>query len=72
MTFKIIKAIKLYNKVNKAYKASKKLIDSKKDLNKDVDKAIETLKADLENLVVLLPDYKEALIELKEIIKDAF
>lgn len=72
MTFNFIKAIKLYNKTNKAYKASKKLIDSKKDLNKDVGKAIETLKADLENLVVLLPDYKEALIELKEIIEDAF
>lgn len=68
----IIQKIKFLGKVNKAYKASKKLIDTRKDLAKDIKKVFESLKADLEALVALLPDFKEVYIELKEIIENAF
>ena len=68
----LIQKIKLLGKINKAYKESKKLIDSKKDLNKQVGKVLESLKADLEALAILLPDYSVPCEQLKEIIKNAF
>ena len=68
----LIQKIKLLGKINKAYKESKKLIDSKKDLNKEVGKVLANLKADLEQLAVLLPEYKEPVNDIKVIIKNAF
>ena len=68
----IFQKIVLLNKINKAYKASKKLIDSKKDLNKEVGKVLLNLKADLEQLSVLLPEYREPYNEIKVIIENAF
>lgn len=63
--------IVLLNKINKAYKASKKLIDSKKGLADEVRKILANIKADIEALVALLPDFKEAYNELKAIIENA-
>lgn len=68
----IIEAIILYKKINKAYKESKKLIDSKKGLAEEVRKAIATLQADLYIISVLLPDFGEVIEAEKKIIKDAF
>ena len=68
----LIQKIKLLHKINKAYKASKKLIDSKKDLNKEVGKVLANIKADLEQLAILLPEYKEPVNDIKVIIKNAF
>ena len=63
----LIQKIKFIGKVNKAYKASKKLIDSKKGLAEEVKKVLASLKADVEALVALLPDFKEVYIEIKTI-----
>ena len=70
--FDFIKKIKFIGKINKAYKASKKLIDSKKGLAEEVKKVLGNLKADVESLVALLPDFKEVYIEIKDIIEKAF
>ena len=70
--FDFIKKIKFIGKVNKAYKASKKLIDNKKGLAEEVKKVLASLKADVEALVALLPDFKEVYIEIKTIIENAF
>lgn len=70
--FDFIKKIKFIGKVNKAYKASKKLIDAKKGLAEEVKKVLGNLKADVEALVALLPDFKDVYIEIKEIIEKAF
>ena len=67
----LIQKIKLLNKLNKAWRASKKLIDSKKGLADEVKKVLANLKADLEALVVLLPDFKEVYNEEKKIIENA-
>lgn len=68
----IFQKICLLNKINKAYKASKKLIDSKKGLAEEIKKVIANLKADFEALVALLPDFKEVYNEIKAIIENAF
>ena len=67
----LIQKIKLLNKLNKAWKASKKLIDSKKGLADEVKKVLANIKADIEALVALLPDFKEVYNELKKIIENA-
>ena len=68
----IIRAYQLYRKFNKAYKASKKAIDSKQGLAEEIKKVIANLKADFEALVALLPDFKEVYNEVKAIIENAF
>lgn len=68
----IFQKISFLRKVNKAYKASKKLIDSKKGLAEEIKKIIANLKADFEALVALLPDFKEVYNEIKAIIENAF
>ena len=68
----IIQQIKYANKIRKAYKASKKLIDSKKGLAEEVKKAILTLQADLCIIAQLLPDFKEVIEEEKKIIEKCF
>lgn len=72
MKLTFIQKIKLLGKINKAYKASKKLIDSKQGFADEVKKVIENLKADFEALVALLPDFKESYNEVKKIIENAF
>lgn len=68
----VIKAIILYNKFNKAYKASKKLIDSKQGLAKETQDAIIELRAAAQKFVKLLPAYQDVSLDLEVIIKDAF
>jgi len=68
----VIKAIKLYNKFNKAYKASKKLIDKKQGLAKETQDAIIELRAAAKKFVELLPEYKDVYLDLEVIAKDAF
>lgn len=68
----IFKAIKLYNKFNKAWKASKKLLDSKQGLAKETQDAIIELRAATQKFVKLYPDYQDVYLDLEVIIKDAF
>lgn len=68
----LIQKIKLANKIKKAYKASKKLIDEKQGLAEEVKKAILTLQADLCIIAQLLPDFKEVIEEEKKIIEKCF
>ena len=68
----LIQKIILLNKVTKSWKASKKLIDSKKGLSEEVKKVFANIKADLETLVALLPDFKEVYNELRAIIENVF
>ena len=68
----IIKAYKLYKKINKAYKASKKLLDNKQGLAEETKECIADIRNDVQRLVKLLPDYKEVYLDLEVIINNAF
>lgn len=68
----IFKAIKLYNKLNKAYKASKKLIDSKEGLAKEMRKIIADGLLLIDRCAGILPEFKNTFAELKKIVKNAF
>jgi len=68
----IIEAYKLYKKFNKAYKASKKILDSKQGLAKETQDAIIELRAAAQKFVNLFPDYEDVYLDLEEIAKDAF
>lgn len=68
----IIKAIILYNKFNKAYKASKKVIDNKQGLAKETQEAVIELRMAAQKFVNLLPDYKDVYLDIEEEIKNAF
>ena len=64
--------ISLLNKVDKAYKASKKLIDSKQGLAKETQEAIIELRMAAQKCVKLLPAYEDVYLDLEVIIKNAF
>lgn len=68
----LIQKIKLLNKINKAYKASKKLIDEKQGLAKETQEAIIELRAAAQKFVELLPEFKDVYLDLEVIIKNAF
>jgi len=68
----LIQKIKLLNKIKKAYKASKKLIDSKQGLAKETQDAIIELRVAAQKFVELLPEFKDVYLDLEVIIKDAF
>lgn len=68
----LIQKIKLINKISKAYKASKKLIDSKQGLAEETREVICDIRKDVQRLVKLLPAYGDIYVELEVIAKDAF
>ena len=68
----LIQKIKLINKISKAFKTSKKLIENKQGLAKETQDAIIELRMAAQKLVELLPDYKDVYLEIEEIIKNAF
>lgn len=68
----LFQKISLLRKISKAWKESKKLIDSKQGLADDVKKIIGNLQADLEALVILLPAFSNVLEEEKKIIANVF
>lgn len=68
----IFKKIALINKVKKAIKQTKKLLDTNKDLTKEVKRVIGNLKTDIEALLTYLPHLKPIYKEVIEIIKEVF
>lgn len=68
----IFKKIALVNKVKKAIKQTKKLLDTNKDLTKEVKRVIGNLKQDIDALLTLLPHLKPIYKEVIEIVKEAF
>lgn len=65
----IFKKIIIFNKINKALKEAKKLIDHNHQLTEDTKTIIANLKTNFEALVVLLPSLKLAYEDFKEILK---
>lgn len=63
----IIARIKLYNKINKAIKQAKEVIDNNQGVASDVRKVLKNIQVDIEMLTRLLPSLKGVYKELKEI-----
>lgn len=66
----IFKAIGLVNRIEKAIKKSKKLIDSKKDIAEKVRKHIDNIIGEIQELVRLLPDLRNVYFEVITIIEE--
>jgi len=66
----IFKAIGLANKIEKAIKKSKTLIDTKKDLAEKIRKHIENIMGEFQELVRLLPDLRNVYFEVVEIVEN--
>jgi len=65
----IFQKIAFINKVSKAYKKSKKLIDSKKDLAEKVRGHLDNILGEIQELLRLLPDFRNVYFEAIEIIE---
>lgn len=59
-------------KVKKAIKQTKKMLDTNKDLTKEVKRVIGNLKDDVEALLAYLPHFKPIYKEIIEIVKEVF
>lgn len=68
----IFKKIALINKVKKAIKQAKKMIDTNLDLANEVKRTIGNLKTDIETLLTYLPQFKPIYKEIIEIVKEVF
>lgn len=68
----IFKKIALVNKIKKAIKKSKKMIDNNQGLALDVRNRLNYLKADIEEMLSLLPQFKPIYKEVLEIVKEVF
>ena len=66
----LIANIKLANRISKSIKKAKTVLDEKQGIAKDVQKAIKNIKADFEVLIGLLPDLKEAYLDILELFKN--
>lgn len=66
----IFQKISLINKISKAIKKSKKLIDEKKDLAEKVRNQINNICADFQELIRLLPDFKNIYLDILTIIEE--
>lgn len=66
----IFKQIALANRIKKAFKKSKKLIDSKKDLAEKVRKHLDIILGEVQELLRLLPDFRNIYFEVVEIIEN--
>lgn len=68
----IFKKIALINKVKKAVKQAKKMIDDNQGLANEIKRVIGNLKADIEALLTYLPQLKPIYKEIIEIVKEVF
>lgn len=68
----IFKKIVLVNKIKKAFKKAKKMIDNNQGLAVDVRNRLNYLKADIEEMLSLLPQFKPIYKEVIEIVKEVF
>lgn len=68
----IFKKIALVNKVKKAIKKSKKMIDENQGLALDVKNRLRYLIYDIEAMLSLLPQFKPIYNEVMEIVKEVF
>jgi hypothetical protein len=68
----IFKKIALVNKIKKAIKKSKKMIDENQGLATDVKNRLHYLVCDIEEMINLLPQFKPIYKEVKEIVKEVF
>ena len=66
----IFQQISLINRIKKAIKKSKKLIDSKKDVAEKVRKHLENIMSEFQELVRLLPDFRNIYFEVVDIIEE--
>ena len=64
----IFKKIAFIKRIEKAIKNSKKLIDSKKDLAEKVKKHLNNICSEVQELVRILPDFRNVYLEIIEII----
>lgn len=68
----IFKKIALINKVKKAFKKAKTMIDNNQGLAVDVKNRLHYLVCDIEEMINLLPQFKPIYKEVKEIVKEVF
>lgn len=68
----IFKKIALVNKIKKAIKKSKKMIDENQGLALDVKNRLRYLIDDIEAMLSLLPQFKPIYNEVMEIVKEVF
>lgn len=66
----VFKAIGLFNKIEKAVKNSKKIIDAKKGTADQVKKIINNICGEIQDLIRLLPDFRNIYFEILEIIEN--
>lgn len=64
----VFKKIALIKRIEKAIKNSKKLIDSKKDLAEKVKKHLNNICSEVQELMRILPDFRNVYFEIIEII----
>ena len=65
----IIKKIVLFNRINKALKQAKQLIDRNREVTEEVKTIIANLKSNIEALVAVLPSLKVIYEDIKNILK---
>jgi archaellum component FlaC len=68
----IFKKIILVNKIKNAFKKAKTMIDNNQGLALDVRNRLNYLKADIEEMLSLLPQFKPIYKEIIEIVKEVF
>lgn len=66
----IFQKISLINRISKAIKKSKKIIDEKKEVAEKVRGYIENIMENFQNIVRLLPDLRNVYFEIVEIIEE--
>ncbi len=66
----IFQKISLVNRIKKAVKKSKQLINEKKDLAENVRKHLDNILGEVQELVRLLPDFRNVYFEVIEIIEE--
>jgi hypothetical protein len=63
----IFKILFLYNKIQKAIKKSKKIIDAKKGIAEEIKKHIDNIEGELQAIAVHLPDFRNLFSEIKKV-----
>lgn len=66
----IFQKISLINRISKAIKKSKKIIDERKEVAEKVRGYIENIMDNFQNIVRLLPDLRNIYFEIVEIIEE--
>jgi len=65
----IFQKVSLINKITKAIKKSKKIVDAKKGIAEDVKKHLDVICGEVQELLRLLPDFRNVYFEVVEIIE---